>query len=50
MQQKTISDLVVGGSLKALEFAFREGYHIYYDSLQIPFRLEQTKEGIAKKI
>lgn len=49
MQQKTISDLVVGGSLKALEFAFREGYHIYYDSLQIPFRLEQTKEGIAKK-
>ena len=49
MKQKTISDLVVGGSLKALEFAFREGYHIYYDRLHIPFHLEQTKEGLTKK-
>lgn len=48
-EQRKIVDLVVGGNLKALEFAFREGYHIYYDQLQIPFHLEQTKEGIAKK-
>ena len=49
VQQKKISDLVVGGNLAALEFAFREGFPVIYEKLEIPFHLEQTKEGINKK-
>jgi len=44
-----INDLVIGGNLAALEFAFREGFPIFYDKLEIPFHLEQTKEGMNKK-
>jgi len=49
MQEKKISNLVIGGNLPALELAFREGYHIYYEELQFPFHLEQTKEGLIRK-
>ena len=48
-QEKKISNLVIGGNLAALEYAFREGFPIFYDKLETPFHLEQTKEGIAKK-
>ena len=48
VQQKKISDLVVGGNLAALEFAFREGFPVIYEKLEIPFHLEQTKEQIRR--
>lgn len=48
-QIRKINDLVIGGNLAALEFAFREGFPIFYEKLEIPFYLEQTKEGINKK-
>lgn len=46
---KRVKHLVVGGNLAALEFAFKNGYHIFYESLDTPFELEQTKEGASKK-
>lgn len=46
---KYVEDLVIGGNLAALEFAYREGFHIFYEKLETPFHLEQTKEGINKK-
>ena len=46
---KKVKDLVIGGNLAALEFAFREGFPVFYDKLEAPFHLEQTKEGINKK-
>lgn len=46
---KTVKDLVIGGNLAALEFAFREGFPVFYDKLEVPFHLEQTKEGMNKK-
>lgn len=48
-QEKKINNLVIGGNLAALELAFREGYPIFYDKLDTPFHLEQTKEGLNKK-
>lgn len=48
-KKKQISDLVIGGNLKALEFAFREGFPVFYERLEVPFHLEQTKEGLSKK-
>ena len=47
--QKKIKDLVLGGNLLALEYAFREGLPIFYDKLEATFHLEQTKEGLLKK-
>jgi hypothetical protein len=44
-----IKNLVIGGNLQALEYAFREGFPIFYEKLEIPFHLEETKEGINKK-
>lgn len=46
---KKIENLVIGGNLAALEFAFREGFPIFYEKLEVPFRLEQTKDGLSKK-
>lgn len=46
---KKIDNLVIGGNLAALEFAFREGFPIFYEKLEVPFHLEQTKEGLNKK-
>lgn len=46
---KKIENLVIGGNLAALEFAFREGFPIFYEKLEVPFHLEQTKEGLNKK-
>lgn len=46
---KKVKNLVIGGNLAALEFAFREGFPVFYDKLEVPFRLEQTKEGTNKK-
>lgn len=46
---KKVENLVIGGTLAALEFAFREGFPVFYDKLEVPFRLEQTKEGVNKK-
>jgi hypothetical protein len=46
---KKVKDLVIGGNLEALEFAFREGFHVFYENLEAPFHLEQTKKGINKK-
>jgi len=46
---KQVKDLVIGGNLAALEFAFRKGFHIFYDILEAPFQLDQTKEGLSKK-
>lgn len=48
-QINKIDNLVVGGNLAALEFAFREGFPIFYEKLETPFHLEQTKEGLTKK-
>lgn len=44
-----VENLVLGGNLEALEFAFREGFPVFYEKLEIPFHLEQTKEGLNKK-
>lgn len=44
-----INDLVIGGNLKALEYAFHEGLPVFYEKLEVPFHLEKTKEGINKK-
>lgn len=46
---KKVGDLVIGGNLAALEFAYKEGFPIFYDKLETPFRLDQTKDGISKK-
>lgn len=46
---KYIDDLVIGGNLAALEFAYREGFHVFYEKLETPFHLEQTNEGVNKK-
>jgi len=46
---KKIKNLVLGGNLAALEFAFKEGFPIFYEKLEVPFHLEQTKEGINKQ-
>lgn len=46
---KIVNDLVIGGNLEALEFAYRQGFPIFYERLEIPFHLEQTKDGINKK-
>lgn len=48
-QTKKVTDLVVGGNLEALEFAFREGFHVFYETLEAPFHLDQTKQGLNKK-
>lgn len=48
-QVKIVKDLVVGGNLEALEFAFREGFHIFYEKLESPFHLETTNSGLNKK-
>lgn len=48
-QVSRINNLVIGGTLAALEFAFREGFPVFYDKLEIPFHLEQTKDGLNKK-
>lgn len=48
-QIKQIKDLVIGGNLAALEFAYKEGFHIFYEKLETPFHLEHTKEGLNKK-
>lgn len=44
-----INEIVLGGNLKALEYAFKEGLPIFYDKLEVPFVFEKTKEGIDKK-
>lgn len=44
-----VENLVLGGNLEALEFAFREGFPVFYEKLEIPFHLDQTKEGLNKK-
>ena len=46
---RKIVDLVYGGTLEALEFAYRNGYHIFYETLEKPFHLDKTKEGMVKK-
>jgi len=46
---KKVKDLVIGGNLEALEFAFREGFHVFYEHLETPFHLDQTKQGLTKK-
>lgn len=46
---KKVSDLVIGGNLEALEFAYREGFPVFYEKLEVPFHLDQTKEGINRK-
>ena len=46
---KKVSDLVIGGNLAALEFAYREGFPIFYEKLEAPFHLEKTKDGISRK-
>ena len=46
---REIVDLVYGGTLEALEFAYRNGYHIFYETLERPFHLDKTKEGVTKK-
>lgn len=48
-QLKKVRNLVIGGNLAALEFAFKEGYHVFYDKLETPLYLEKTKEGFSKK-
>lgn len=48
-QIKKVDNLVIGGNLEALEFAFREGFHVFYETLEAPFHLEQTKQGLNKK-
>ena len=48
-QTKKIENLVIGGNLEALEFAFREGFPVFYEKLEVPFHLDQTKEGLNKK-
>ena len=44
-----LENLVIGGDLESLEFAFREGYPIFYEELDAPLFLERTKEGVLKK-
>ena len=44
-----VDNLVLGGSLEALEYSFKEGYPIFYKQLELPFFLEQTKEGLSRK-
>lgn len=46
---KKLENLVIGGDLEALEFSFREGYHIFYEKLLPPFYLDKTKESLSKK-
>lgn len=48
-QIEKTKNLVIGGNLAALEFAFKEGFPVFYDKLEIPFHLEQTKEGLNRK-
>lgn len=44
-----VKDLVFGGNLQALEYAYREGFHVFYEHLETPFHLEQTSQGLNKK-
>ena len=44
-----VKNLVFGGTLKALEYAYREGFHVFYEHLETPFHLEHTIEGLNKK-
>ena len=44
-----VKNLVVGGNLAALEFAFKEGFPIFYEKLEVPFSLEKTKDGLSKE-
>lgn len=46
---KKIKELVYGGNIAALEYAYKEGLPIFYDKLETPFHLEQTKSGMSKK-
>lgn len=46
---RTIHSLVYGNNLEALEFAYRNGIHIFYESLEKPFHLDKTKQGISKR-
>ena len=46
---RKVDSLVFGSNLEALEFAFREGLPIFYEKLEAPFHLEQTKDGLSKK-
>lgn len=48
-EKKRIKNLVIGGKLEALEYAYREGFHVFYEHLETPFQLEQTSEGLNKK-
>lgn len=47
--QIKIENLVIGGNLEALEYAYREGFHVFYEHLEAPFHLEQTSIGLNKK-
>lgn len=49
IQTIKVKNLVIGGNIEALEFAFREGYYIFYEKLEAPFHLDQTKNGLNKK-
>lgn len=46
---RKLENLVIGGNLSSLEFAFREGFPIFYEKLEIPFHLETTKDGLSRK-
>lgn len=46
---RKVQNLVIGGNLEALEFAFREGFPVFYEHLETPFHLDQTKQGLTKK-
>lgn len=44
-----VKNLVIGGNLQALEYAYKEGFHVFYEHLEAPFHLEHTIEGLNKK-
>lgn len=48
-QIKRVNELVIGGNLAALEYAYREGLPIFYEQLEVPFHLEKTNDGNNKK-
>lgn len=44
-----LDNIVIGGNLKALQFALKKGYPIVYKELELPFQFEQIDSVFTKR-
>jgi len=46
---KNIDEIVLGGNIDALEYAYHHGIPVFYDKLEIPFNDDRIESGTPKK-